>query len=792
MTDKIRQYMRVVLTLCLMTVLVFMPDIYAKAGKNSTKIIKENDKFKVEAEYGLGGMILYDYPMQVKVTIESAEDFSGIIRLMPYAEYGEKFVARGKRISIAAGETKTFMLTMDTPSNSSAVKLALLNEKDKVVYEERSNLSIQNAGTTTLVGVLSDDYSGLGYFNGVSVDVGGYSNVISTIELTKDSFPDDASVLSSMSYIVVDNFDTSTLSKEQYAALKEWVKNGGVLVLSLGSHYQTVLSGIGDDFVSGTVGSVTEKTLTWYGVEEDFVLENVESVGFVLNDGENLTHFVSDGAAATVSYGMGNVVVLSYALSMEPFSTYARRTDVISLMVKNTVNSAYMSMINGYTYNRRMNTGSELAKLSGTNKVPSAILYGLLLVIYVVLVGPILYLILKKKNKREKIWIAIPIVSLVFTGVIYLTSFIYRVNKPLVNTFSYIDVTADSAVEETFVNVICPRAKRYNFALSDKYSDFQCSVYSYDYSLFGNRTNNDQDYNFMYVDNGAGGEIQFNAGSTFDSYDFGVKRVLDADAGSFSLDLDCSTTALSGSVTNNTAYDLKDVVINYENRFYLAGDLKKGETVTIDPSKVQQSYGYGFFTDQLTTNAFGNKQLNIDSNIENTLDYAAYNQGCVWGTIDSYSSQVFEGDKYKYSGCAVVIQQYNQSYSDVSGAFCPNINTLMSDVMGDCDTQVGMMYNNEAVITYSFAGFGTVESLVIDTSKVDTTLNIADVYAYNYQTDTYDLIFENGDTLSSGQLRPYIEGGMLKLKYERPLEDNGDPQYYDTALPRISAIGSGK
>jgi hypothetical protein len=116
----------------------------------------------------------------------------------------------------------------------------------------------------------------------------------------------------------------------------------------------------------------------------------------------------------------------------------------------------------------------------------------------------------------------------------------------------------------------------------------------------------------------------------------------------------------------------------------------------------------------------------------------------------------------------------------------------MSDVMGDCDTQVGMMYNNEVVITYSFAGFGTVESLVLDTSKVDTTLNIADVYAYNYQTDTYELIFENGDTLSSGQLRPYIEGGMLKLKYERPLEDNGDPQYYDTALPRISAIGSGK
>ncbi|MBE5924486.1 MAG: hypothetical protein E7271_08470 [Lachnospiraceae bacterium] len=792
MTDQIRRYTKVFLTLCLMTALVFIPNIYASAGKNSTKIIKKNDKFKVEAEYGLGGIILYDYPMQVEVTIESEEDFSGIIRLMPYAEYGEKFVARGKRVSIAAGETKTFTLTMDTPSSSSAVKLALVNDKDKVIYEERSNLSIQNAGASTYVGVLSDDYSGVGYFNGVSVDVGGNSNVMSTIALDKDSFPDNSRVLSPMSYIVVDNFDTSTLSKEQYEALKEWVKNGGVLVLSLGSHYQNVLSGIGDDFVSGTVGNVSNKTLTWYGVEEDYVLENVETVDFVLNDGEYLTHFVSDNAAATVSYGTGSVVVLSYALSMEPFSNYARRTDVTSLMVTNTVNSSLLNMLNGYSYNRRMNLGEELAKISGTTKVPSALLYGLLLVTYVVLVGPILYLILKKNNKREKIWLAIPLVSLAFTGVIYLTSFIYRVKKPLVNTFAYIDVTANAAVEDAYVNVICPRAKKYNFTLSDKYSDFTCNTSTYDYSLFGNNSNKDHDYNFMYIDNGSGGEIQFNAGSTFDEYNFGVKRVLDADMGKFLLDLDCQTGTLSGNVTNNTAYDLKDVVINFENRFYLAGDMKKGETVSINPSKVQQSYGYGFFTQQITYNSNETKQQNINSNIENTLDMTAFNQGCVWGTVDSYSSQVFEGDKYKYSGCAVIIQQYNQSYSDVTGSFCPNINTMMEDVKGDCDTQLGMIYSSEVVVTYTFASFGDVEVLAIDTSNVDTSYTIADVYAYNYETETYDPIFADSDTLSSGQLKPYIQGGLLKLKYEKPLDGGDINQYSETAMPRILAYGAAK
>jgi hypothetical protein len=66
------------------------------------------------------------------------------------------------------------------------------------------------------------------------------------------------------------------------------------------------------------------------------------------------------------------------------------------------------------------------------------------------------------------------------------------------------------------------------------------------------------------------------------------------------------------------------------------------------------------------------------------------------------------------------------------------------------------------------------------------------VYAYNYETETYDPIFADSDTLSSGQLKPYIQGGLLKLKYEKPLDGGDINQYSETAMPRILAYGAAK
>lgn len=788
-----RNYVLVAVTLILLLAAAFIPGEKVAAA-NETKIVKKNDKFTVTAEYGLNGMAYYDSPLQAVVTVESKENFNGVLRIISDTDSSQLVAGYGKRITLAAGEAKTYKMTVNTPSGLGEVHLAIMNENDKVLYEEKTFLNVTSSGGYSQVGVLSDDYSGVGYFNGVSVQyTGSGSSSTSTIEFTGDSFPEDWQVLKMVNYLVIDNFDTSSLSEKQYDALKRWVNNGGVLILSLGSHYQNVLSGFKDDFVSGSLGAISKKTLTWNTTEETLTLNDVECMSFSLDDGEEFADFSTDKTAYVKKVGLGNVVVLSYSLSMEPMSTFTRRNEVASMLLSSSASSVTENIMLNGGYDNKTTMGMDLISISENIRKPSTVLYGLLLTLYVVLVGPLLYLILKKTNKREKIWIAIPVVAFVFTGIIYLTSFIYRINKPLLNTFSLISADEEGASETVYSSVVCPSAKKYTLKLNDTYDEVRYNYNQYDYSMFGNNTSAEEGkYDYMLMDNGTDREMILNSSSAFKSFGFTAGRVADEGVGHFTLNLDCKTSGFSGTVTNDTAYDLTDVVVNYETHLYLVGDLKKGETATIDEGNLIQTQGYGTFDNLYSGTAAGSisyQQYRIDSNIESyILSVSEYCTGHVWGTIGSYKPDLMDDSQIKQSGLAVIIDDFYQEYSDVSGAFYPDISNMLIDSQGEFDSSNGYMYDQGGTVTatYSFTGFGDIDTLMLNNAILDDG-EYAEVYAFNVDTGNFEKIFDGTDTLSGTELAKYMSHGIIQLRYEQ--SGNAYQSYY---IPRISASGKGK
>ena len=776
-----------ILGLCLILVAVFIPCVSGKAAGKNAKIVKKNDDFSVTAEYGLDGLALYRSPMQITVTVKSKENFSGMLRLLPDGSYGSRVAAYGKKITLAAGEAKTYRMTINSPNDSGYVYLSLLNDNDKVVYEEKYAPELMSIGQSVLVGVLSDDYSGVNYINGISAQYGTGAGNVSIVELNKDSFPEDVQVLKGVSYIVIDNYDTSTFSEKQYNALKRWVERGGVLILSLGSNYQNVLAGFTDDFVSGTLGDIEKKSLSWNTVDEQLTLDNVECMGFVLDGGEELNGFSNDKSAYAKRVGLGRVVVLSYSLSMEPFGSYQRKSDVVTLLLSRSVSQVTENnLVNGYS-GSQVDLNADIDSIVAEDiKRPSALLYGLLLTVYVVLVGPVLYLILKKLNKREKIWIAIPIVSLVFTGIIYCTSFLYRINRPLFNSFSLIRDYDGGSYETVYSEIICPRARQYTFELSEEYDEFRFNYDQYNAGLFGDVSSAEKgEYDYLFTDNGTGTELILNSNTVFDEFKFAMGRANTEDIGNITLDLDCTTMGFTGTVTNDTAYDLSDVVVTYENHFYRAGDMKKGETVKIDPDKVMDSQGYGFF-DNLYNNShapsYTYQMYKIDSAVEydlvNTSEYCV---GHVWGTVLSYKSELINSKQVKNSGVAVIMNDFKKMYSDVSENYYPSISGFAVDWQGDYDTEDGYMYGAGSVtITYSFDESNRISELTINRPDIEYG-HYADVYAFNMNTGDFERIFENSDTLSGDELEKYMSHGIIKLRYDKEQDGN---DYY---IPRISA-----
>lgn len=762
-----------------------------KKSNVTKKVTKKNANVTMETDCGIDGFAAYDNPVAVAITVSYNKDFTGSIRMTPSAEEGQVVIAYGQDISLAKGEAKTFSFTPTVLGSSGKIKVQLLDDNEKVIYEETDTVSLNSIGTNVMVGILSDDYSGLNYFDGVPIVLGSYKGTISTLELTTESFPDSKEALSILNYILIDNYDTANLSEEQYTALKEWVNDGGVLMLSLGANYQNVLHKFTDEFVTGTLGSMDKKQLEWVISEAELSLADVDFVEFVLDNGEELEQFSTDKTVYKKKIGLGAAVVLSYDLGMEPMASYEYKKEVAAALVQAAAVSEVTKRLNGTSSNNMsaMGSGLDVAKKMNDTKKPSTALFGLILGIYIVLVGPVLYLVLKKMKKREKIWLAVPLVSLLFTGIIYVTGLMYRVNKPIVNTFSVISLEGESKEEKVFTAITCPKAKEYRFKLNDKYKNFNSYTNNYSYSVFGMDKNSDS-VDYILKKENDGMELIANAGSAFTDAEFYVNTTGKNDMGTLDTDLHFYTDGFEGTITNNTNYDLENVVVNFENHYYRAGDMKKGEMVTINKTNLVEAYDYGTFDYIYNINAqlYSDKELyknyQIDSFMDTTyVDLDTYNQGCIWAGIGSYKPEVVDSNSGETYGEGVVFTTFTGDYEDVTGVYYPNINEMMMSCDGDFSTTDGMIYTNNVTVTYSFENITELINQSYGKTPLDYVYeSYADVYAYNIADGKYEQIFQDSDTIGGEELKKYISGNILILRYET----NGSDM---AIMPQIAAKG---
>ncbi len=822
-----------------------MSSFFAQAAGGdsvSKKITKKNQNFTVSAEYGIDGYVEYDNYALVRVTVKSTENFTGTVRVIPVVEdNSQKVIAYGEDIALAAGEEKTFSFVL-AMNSSSQVKIEIMNENNKIVYGETDTLAM-SYGDNVLVGILSDDYSALNYFDALQ-EITDYETISNILELSLDNFQSSSSALSLLQYIIIDNFDTAAFTEDQYTILKDWVNNGGVLILGLGANYQNVLHVFSDDFITGTLGTLEKKNLKWnfeeseeketqnnslqlsektqekeneadtteegqgesgikgQEVEEQesqkdvLSLAEVDVIPFDMKDAEEMADFSDDQTVFRKNIGAGAVVVISYALGMEPVASYANRQDMAAVLLREAATEkTFEENFRQYRYYAPNNIYN-MAESADGGKRPNILLYAALLFFYVILVGPVLYLVLKTVKRREKIWVAIPVVALFFTFCIYLTGFLYRIRNPLVSTFSVVTLEDSFMSEEVFTSVTCPKAKDYTISLEKEYTGFQSNPYIYFDNLFANRKEKDDDAYFDYmVKKGNNGiEVFLHGQKVFDKYNFKVTRIGENKLGSIECDLHYYTNGFDGTITNQTNCDLTNVVINFENHYYQVGDMKKGEQIVIDKSKLIDALPYGTFEsiynnqNTFITNRESELKYQIDTTMEsNYVDTKKYNHGCIWAMIESYQPEITDSSDVTENGYGVIYQTMTGEYEDTKGIYYPNLNEMYLDVQGDCDWSNGLIYEGAATITYSFEDFPGIKTLEdVDFGKEVMlsygSAKYADVSAYNPETDEYEPIFTESSILSGEDLKKYVSGNILILRYT-------SDSMYECYMPRIVARG---
>ena len=416
------------------------------------------------------------------------------------------------------------------------------------------------------VGILSDDPGRLGWmdYNGGIISINGRQGNIMLKELKQDFTEAD---LTGLAYLVVDDIDTSSLEKVQIDCIMDWVDAGGALIIGTGARWETI-SGFGEDRLDIRVMVKGDPSSPLTGIDygNSYV---TESGGF----GDMMIRQTGSGAMTVFPTGLGDYGSMAYSGDgsgdQEEFSAFSDNMYLLRDLYEtmgiyaqglavNTSKDGFYSMYNLFNYLEEHVT-------------PHFGLIRFLVILYVFLVGPIIYLILKKLKKRELIWAVIPALSFGFVVLIFLSGMRYQVRGLKVNTITVAEATGKGHCH-TYFAAYKSGNKPWSAAFSPGY--FSVMPLDRDYSYMDDKpctVNMEQDKMTMtYEPGGSFKQIKMLA--------LGENTA----SGDLYFEEKPGTGMISGELTNETGHDLKFVLVRQGDYAYLFKDVADQSTVSTE------------------------------------------------------------------------------------------------------------------------------------------------------------------------------------------------------------------
>jgi hypothetical protein len=238
--------------------------------------------------------------------------------------------------------------------------------------------------------------------------------------------PNGTTLLAGYAAIVIDQFDTETLSGAQVQALRDFVGLGGTLVVVGGSDWRQSLAPLPADLLpmrptstaSLSLAPVAQLAGTTAG---DLVAP--AAVGALTKGAQTLVAAAGGGAlAAVLGYGSGEVVQLAYDPGADP----VRGTPYERLGWTQALGPAFGQRASGAVTGAWLpvpeSSFTALLPTADDAPLPSPAILGTILLLYLLAVGPLNYLVVRRRIGRPTLfWFTTPLVSVVFAALFYLS-----------------------------------------------------------------------------------------------------------------------------------------------------------------------------------------------------------------------------------------------------------------------------------------------------------------------------------------------------------------------------------
>ena len=404
----------------------------------------------------------------VPVTIVASNngpDFSGELRIQVDAlASGRTFytylidLPRGSRKQVTLYPADVVML-----NNTLQVDLVSGN---RVVASQQARVQSVEQGAL-FIGMWSDTPGALASLGKIKPTNG--KAVVAT--LTEEDLPPVADGWAALDVLMIYDADTGKLSQEQRTALRGWVEQGGRLIIAGGASYQRTLSGLGDldplD-ATGTKDVSVESLSAAAGVPFSHPDSNeLITVGALTGNAQIL---YADGGVPLVAWrsiGYGRVDFLAADPGLEPLLSWQAMPVLwMQILADGGARPGW-----AYGFSSEWESARQaVAAIPGVS-LPSVLQLCGFLVVYVMLIGPINYLILWRLKRRELAWITIPGLVILFSVIAYLTGFQLRGSQVILHRLAVTQSWegSDTAKVEALLGVWSPRRAGYDIEIEPGY-----------------------------------------------------------------------------------------------------------------------------------------------------------------------------------------------------------------------------------------------------------------------------------------------------------------------------------
>lgn len=750
----------------------------------------------IDSNAGFQNKVKYEkgLPIQFTLTNEGSA-FSGDL-VLSFSETYNLGAGVALPLELAKGESKTLRIATSglsdmyysgAPSDQSIYLFEGGWEKGKsIAFKGKKNIQPSYyTPMSVFVGTLTTNPDRLSALKQLVIPSSEGIEVIHLNQLKDFTLPPEVQAWDSIDYLVLDEFAYSDLPGPTQQAILQWVQQGGHVITGSTSNLQAELGNL-SEYLPLALGEAQQVKVP--GLEKAVpVYEATVKRGATVKLQKEDQVF-----AATQSIGSGSLTQMSFSLGDEIVSSQKGYSQMMSsFFAANTNNYNAMSgqsILEAMTYE----VGS-VNELFESFEVSKPFILAIIF-LYILLVVPVLYMILKKKDKREYAWFIIPAVALLTSLALFAFGAKDRLGNPQIQQTGFFEVDVDSGLKGYYVNsLLSNRGGNYQFTAPT--STTMTSRIANDFS-------STQPYLSAILEKGAANNQMTLRDMRYWSVQSIMGQSYIEDSGNFSIDLAVADEKITGTIQNNFPFTVEDVSIWTGSRLMDIGNLNPGETIDVNETiqstiltpaaSAGQAYSY-----QPVANL---KEL--EKARRQTLLATSYDQLSQSGktpyviayTKDAIVPITLENQRASVNSVHLIAQSFKPKLT-LSGEITLNVDAFAMEVAGATSNSYYENVSNDPYLyyfepgefdlTYTLPGEISMKKATWSDLSITKTGQNVQVSILNVTNETYEEIKEANQKFAEKAKNYISPEGSIKLR----LKINENSANPEVVVPKVKLKG---